>query len=112
MTADVPGGRLPGRAGVFALQQAAAMSYAGTPFIRSRSCRSLTGAYAATVDVEGPLGVQSVDARASDALNLAVIIDAGSQRAMTFPTLRSLAFMNPLSTLEESVMTATYRRQV
>jgi bifunctional DNase/RNase len=29
------------------------------------------GAYAATADVAGPLGVQEVDARASDALNLA-----------------------------------------
>jgi bifunctional DNase/RNase len=32
--------------------------------------------YAATVEVEGPLGVQSVDARASDALNLAALISA------------------------------------
>lgn len=33
-------------------------------------------AYAATVEVEGPLGVQSVDARPSDALNLAAITAA------------------------------------
>jgi uncharacterized protein len=32
--------------------------------------------YAATVEVEGPLGAQSVDARPSDALNLAAITDA------------------------------------
>jgi Bifunctional nuclease domain len=31
---------------------------------------------AASVEVEGPLGVQSVDARASDALNLATLISA------------------------------------
>ena len=38
--------------------------------------RLVDGAYAATVEVEGPLGVQSVDARASDALNLAALISA------------------------------------
>jgi bifunctional DNase/RNase len=32
--------------------------------------------YAATVEVEGPLGAQSVDARPSDALNLAVLVEA------------------------------------
>jgi bifunctional DNase/RNase len=34
------------------------------------------GAYAATVEVEGPHGVGLVDARSSDALNLAVLADA------------------------------------
>ena len=34
------------------------------------------GIYAAAVEVEGPLGAQSVDARPSDALNLAAITDA------------------------------------
>jgi bifunctional DNase/RNase len=34
------------------------------------------GAYAATVEVDGPEGVSLVDARASDALNLAVLTDA------------------------------------
>jgi bifunctional DNase/RNase len=34
------------------------------------------GIYAATVEVEGPLGALSVDARPSDALNLAAITDA------------------------------------
>jgi hypothetical protein len=32
--------------------------------------------YAATIEVEGPLGMQSVDARPSDVLNLAVLVDA------------------------------------
>jgi bifunctional DNase/RNase len=32
--------------------------------------------YGATVEVEGPLGMQSVDARPSDVLNLAVLVDA------------------------------------
>lgn len=38
--------------------------------------RLIEGAYAAAVDVDGPRGVQSVDARASDALNLAAITRA------------------------------------
>ncbi len=38
--------------------------------------RLVEGAYAATVEVEGPLGVQLVDARPSDALNLAAITNA------------------------------------
>jgi bifunctional DNase/RNase len=33
-------------------------------------------AYAATVEVEGPPGMQSVDARPSDALNLASLVQA------------------------------------
>ena len=37
--------------------------------------RLVEGAYAATVEVEGPLGMQVVDARVSDALNLAAITD-------------------------------------
>ncbi len=35
--------------------------------------RVLDGAYAATVEVDGPLGTELVDARSSDALNLAVL---------------------------------------
>ena len=35
--------------------------------------RVLDGAYAATVEVDGPLGAARVDARCSDALNLAVL---------------------------------------
>ena len=38
--------------------------------------RIVEGAYAATVEVEGPHGVALVDARSSDALNLAVLTDA------------------------------------
>jgi bifunctional DNase/RNase len=38
--------------------------------------RLADGAYAATVEVESPLGVESVDARASDALNLAALTSA------------------------------------
>jgi uncharacterized protein len=38
--------------------------------------RIVEGAYAATVEIEGPLGVGLVDARSSDALNLAVLTDA------------------------------------
>jgi uncharacterized protein len=36
--------------------------------------RLVEGAYAATVEVSGPLGARSVDARPSDALNLAAIV--------------------------------------
>ena len=36
----------------------------------------VSGAYAATVEVEGPQGVELVDARSSDALNLAVLVGA------------------------------------
>jgi uncharacterized protein len=38
--------------------------------------RIVEGAYAATVEVDGPRGVALVDARSSDALNLAVLTDA------------------------------------
>jgi bifunctional DNase/RNase len=38
--------------------------------------RIVEGAYAATVEVDGPQGVGLVDARSSDALNLAVLNDA------------------------------------
>ncbi len=38
--------------------------------------RVIEGAYAATVEVDGPQGVALVDARSSDALNLAVLMDA------------------------------------
>jgi bifunctional DNase/RNase len=38
--------------------------------------RVVDGAYAATVEVEGPAGAARVDARSSDALNLAVLVDA------------------------------------
>jgi bifunctional DNase/RNase len=38
--------------------------------------RVVEDAYAATVEVEGPPGVQAVDARSSDALNLAALVQA------------------------------------
>ena len=38
--------------------------------------RVVERAYAATVEVEGPPGVQAVDARSSDALNLAALVQA------------------------------------
>ncbi len=38
--------------------------------------RVVTGAYAATVEVDGSLGARLVDARPSDALNLAVLVGA------------------------------------
>jgi len=38
--------------------------------------RIVEGAYAATVEVEGPQGVRLVDARSSDALNLAILTNA------------------------------------
>ena len=41
-------------------------------FVRMR----VTDAYAATVEAEGPHGVELVDARSSDALNLAVLVGA------------------------------------
>lgn len=42
----------------------------------ARLDRVIDGAYAATVEVDGPRGVALVDARPSDALNLAVLMDA------------------------------------
>jgi len=41
-----------------------------------RMDRIVDGAYATTVEVEGPQGSALVDARCSDALNLAVVVDA------------------------------------
>jgi bifunctional DNase/RNase len=38
--------------------------------------RIIERAYAATVEVEGPLGVELVDARCSDALNMAALMDS------------------------------------
>jgi len=43
---------------------------------QERIDRLVEGAYGATVEVEGPLGMESVDARPSDALNLAALVDA------------------------------------
>lgn len=44
--------------------------------------RLVDGAYAATVEVEGPTGVQHVDARPSDALNLGALTAARSSSAL------------------------------
>ena len=58
-------------------QFAAALLNSASGRVREvRVDRLVEGAYAATVDVEGPLGVRSVDARASDALNLAALTNA------------------------------------
>ena len=43
---------------------------------RVRIDRVVEEAYVATVEVDGPPGVQAVDARPSDALNLAVLVQA------------------------------------
>jgi uncharacterized protein len=47
----------------------------GSQLREVRLDRIVEGAYAATVEVEGPQGVGLVDARSSDALNLAVLMD-------------------------------------
>lgn len=46
--------------------------------------RVVTGAYAATVEVDGSLGARLVDARPSDALNLAVLVGAASSSPRRF----------------------------
>lgn len=43
---------------------------------QTRLDRLVKGAYAATVEVEGPLGIEQVDARASGALNLTAVVGA------------------------------------
>jgi|SRR5689334_6121460 len=48
----------------------------GGRVLEVRLDRIVEGAYAATVEVEGPQGVELVDARSSDALNLAVLTQA------------------------------------
>jgi len=55
---------------------AALMRSTGGHVRQVRVDRLVAGAYAATVEVEGPLGTQAVDARSSDALNLAAITSA------------------------------------
>jgi uncharacterized protein len=55
---------------------AALISSLGGRVREVRLDRIVDGAYAATVDIEGPQGVRLVDARSSDALNLAVLSDA------------------------------------
>jgi hypothetical protein len=72
-------------AGLQGLQRDRPMTYQFTAaLVRSlggrvrevRLDRIVDGAYAATVEVEGPQGVGLVDARSSDALNLAVLTQA------------------------------------
>jgi bifunctional DNase/RNase len=55
---------------------AALVSSLGGRVREVRLDRIVEGAYAATVEVEGPRGAGLVDARASDALNLAVLTQA------------------------------------
>jgi bifunctional DNase/RNase len=55
---------------------AALMQALGGRVRQVRIDRVVEGAYAAAVEVEGPLGGQSVDARSSDALNLAMLVQA------------------------------------
>ena len=55
---------------------AALMQALGGRVRQVRIDRVVEGAYAATVEVEGPPGVQAVDARSSDALNLAALVQA------------------------------------
>lgn len=55
---------------------AALMRSLGGRVCEIRLDRIVEGAYAATVEVEGPQGVGLVDARSSDALNLAVLTQA------------------------------------
>ena len=55
---------------------AALMGSLGGRVREVRLDRIVDGAYEATVEIEGPRGVGVVDARCSDALNLAVLTDA------------------------------------
>jgi uncharacterized protein len=55
---------------------AALMQALGGRVRQVRIDRLVERAYAATVEVDGPSGVQSVDARSSDALNLAALVQA------------------------------------
>jgi bifunctional DNase/RNase len=55
---------------------AALMQALGGRVRQVRIDRLVEEAYAATIEVEGPLGMQSVDARPSDVLNLAALVDA------------------------------------
>jgi uncharacterized protein len=77
--------------------------------------RVVDGAYAATVEVEGPAGTAQVDARSSDALNLAVLVNAPVfvAREMLEDCARRLEGDSPEATLARSALTAnpvTFRR--
>ena len=58
--------------------------------------RIVEGAYAATVEVEGPHGVGLVDARSSDAVNLAVLRPRSSSRRRYWPTASGGRWAIPL----------------
>lgn len=71
--------------------------------------RVVGGAYAATVAVEGPAGVErGVDARSSDALNLAVLLDAPIYVApeMLDDCARRLAGDSPEADMARRALTA------
>ena len=70
--------------------------------------RVVDGAYAATVEVEGPAGAARVDARASDALNLAVLVDAPIfvAREMLEDCARRMEGDSPEATLARRALTA------
>jgi len=77
--------------------------------------RVVDGAYAATVEVEGPAGAARVDARASDALNLAVLVGAPIFVApeMLEDCARRMEGDSPEATLARRALTAdpvTFRR--
>jgi bifunctional DNase/RNase len=77
--------------------------------------RVVDGAYAATVEVEGSGGVELVDARSSDALNLAVVLDAPvfAGPEMLADCARRMEGDSPEATLARSALTAgpmTFRR--
>ncbi len=70
--------------------------------------RVVDGAYAATVEVEGPAGTARVDARSSDALNLAILVDAPIfvAQAMLDDCARRLEGDSPEATSARGALTA------
>ena len=71
------GAQAPGLAWPMTYQFTAALVHGLSGRVREvRLDRIVEGAYAAIVEVEGPQGVTQVDARSSDALNLAGLTDA------------------------------------
>jgi bifunctional DNase/RNase len=69
------GGTVFGRPMTYQLT-AALLASLGGRVTQVRIDRVVAGAYAATVEVEGPIGLGLVDARSSDALNLAALTGA------------------------------------
>jgi len=70
--------------------------------------RVVDGAYAATIEVEGPAGAARVDARSSDALNLAVLVDAPIfvAREMLEDCAQRMEGDSPEATLARRALTA------